>query len=74
MIVSNFTTALDTIHTLLQSTGWGNVLRLDGKVPVELRQGLVNRYVERIVFTVLYLLRTPSKEIQHFATTALLFH
>ena len=50
VVVSNFTSTLDTVHTLLQGVGWGNVLRLDGKVPVDQRQALVNRYVNVVFF------------------------
>lgn len=44
MVVSNFTTALDDIETLAKCRAWGDILRLDGKVPVDQRQSLVNRF------------------------------
>lgn len=43
VIVSNFTSALDDIDRTVGGR-WGESLRLDGKVPVELRQSLVNRF------------------------------
>ena len=43
VIVSNFTTALDEIDAAVGGR-WGESLRLDGRVPVELRQSLVNRF------------------------------
>lgn len=58
VIVSNFTSMLDHISLLLTHRGWGGqqpqqkqkqhqrqeVLRLDGSVSCELRQGLVERF------------------------------
>ncbi len=43
VIVSNFTTALDDIEAAVGGR-WGESLRLDGKVPVDQRQALVNRF------------------------------
>lgn len=44
VVVSNFTTTLDDIEALAKSRSWGTILRLDGKVPVDQRQSLVNRF------------------------------
>jgi len=44
VVVSSFTSSLDKIETLAASMGIGSVLRLDGKVPVALRQSLVDRF------------------------------
>ena len=44
VVVSNFTTALDQIYALAQSRGWAEIVRLGGRVPVDQRQSLVNRF------------------------------
>lgn len=45
VIVSNFTSMLDHVSNLLSSHGWGKkMLRLDGSVACDLRQGLVDRF------------------------------
>lgn len=45
VIVSNFKTMLDLTLRLLSCRGWGEeVLRLDGSVACDLRQGLVERF------------------------------
>jgi DNA repair and recombination protein RAD54B len=43
VIVSNFTATLDEIEAACGGR-WGEALRLDGKVPVDQRQALVNRF------------------------------
>lgn len=43
VIVSNFTSTLDEIEAACGGR-WGEALRLDGKVPVDQRQALVNRF------------------------------
>jgi SNF2 family DNA or RNA helicase len=43
VVVSNFTSALDEIDAAVGGR-WGKSLRLDGKVPVDQRQTLVNRF------------------------------
>ncbi len=44
VVVSNFTATLDHVEALAASQGWGEVLRVDGKVPVEKRQPLIDSF------------------------------
>ncbi len=54
VVVSNFTSTLDQVQSLAAMRGWGDVLRIDGQVPVDRRQGLVDAFNrasdKRIVF------------------------
>lgn len=59
VIVSNFTTALDAIEAAVGGR-WGESLRLDGKVPVDQRQALVNRFNKEDDSSFLFLLSAKA--------------
>lgn len=58
-MVSNFTSTLDEIETAVGGR-WGECLRLDGKVPVDQRQALVNRFNKADDSSFLFLLSAKA--------------
>jgi DNA repair and recombination protein RAD54B len=60
VVVSNFTSVLDQVAALAAGRGWGEVLRLDGKVPVDQRQALVNRFNRADDTSFLFLLSSKA--------------
>jgi SNF2 family DNA or RNA helicase len=44
VVVSNFTSSLDKVEALAGLRGWGEVLRIDGQVPTDRRQSLVDAF------------------------------
>jgi DNA repair and recombination protein RAD54B len=44
VVVSNFTSTLDQVESLAGLRVWGETLRIDGQVPVDKRQSLVDAF------------------------------
>eukprot|EP01035_Chromulina_nebulosa_P024952 gene24952-32512_t len=56
VIVSSFTSTLDLVESLASRAGWGSAFRLDGQVPVQKRQPMVDQFNSPTDKTFLFLL------------------